>query len=102
MAFTTKYSFNIKQDTSLAAEKQWVVDVLRLPSTVAATPTAPSNTKGPVGSSGSARSFLPFLRYPGSVCYLVRIPHPNWGHDEYLIEKPTRAFLCGAPCSRDR
>jgi len=54
MVFKTKYSFNIKQDTSLAAEKQWVVDVLRLPSTVAATPTAPSNTKGPMGSSGSA------------------------------------------------
>ena len=24
--------------------------------------------------------------------YLVRIPHPTGGHDEYLIEKPTRLF----------
>src|SRR5215813_3455248 len=34
-------------------EKQWVVDVFRLPAQVAATPTAPGNTKGPLGSTGS-------------------------------------------------
>lgn len=55
MAFTTPYSFNIKKDASLAAEKQWVVSVFRLPSTIASGPTAPgTDTTGPLGSSGTA------------------------------------------------
>ena len=33
MAFVTKWAFNIQQDSSLAAEKQWRVAVLRRPST---------------------------------------------------------------------
>src|SRR5215831_18412382 len=28
----------------------------------------------------------------GSVYYLVRIPHPTGGYDEYLVEKPSSLF----------
>ena len=56
MAFVTKWAFNIQQDSGLAAEKQWRVAVLRRPSTDAATATAPSDTTGPLGSSGSANA----------------------------------------------
>lgn len=54
MSFTTEYSQNVKYDASLAAEKRWVVDVLRLPSTVASGETAPGITTGPLGASGKA------------------------------------------------
>jgi hypothetical protein len=54
MAFSSQYTFNIQKDGSLVAEKQWKVTVMKAPSTVPATPTAPSNTTGPLGSSGQA------------------------------------------------
>jgi len=54
MAFTTVYSYNIKKDATLAAEKQWVVDVLRLPTTVAATGNVGAITTGPLSTGGSA------------------------------------------------
>lgn len=54
MAFTTVYSFNLKKDAGLVAEKQWVADVLRLPSTVASGETAPTITTGPLGATGKA------------------------------------------------
>lgn len=54
MAFTTQYSFNIKKDAGLAAEKQWVVDIVRLPSTVASGGTAGTDTTGPLGAGGIA------------------------------------------------
>lgn len=54
MAFTVEYSYNIKYDATLAAEKRWVVDVLRLPSTVASGETAPGITTGPLSTTGKA------------------------------------------------
>src|SRR5215471_5428064 len=36
--------------------------------------------------------FRLFFAILGGVYYLVRIPRPHGGHDEYLIEKPTGLF----------
>lgn len=54
MAATTEYAINLNFDNSLAAEKKWVAVVFFQPSQVAATPTAPTITTGPLGSSGTA------------------------------------------------
>ena len=37
-------------------------------------------------------AYSPFLRYSGKRVLLVKIPHPEGGNDEYLIEKPTELF----------
>ena len=54
MAFSNKWCIVMKQDTGLAAEKQWVCDVFRSPNQVPASGTAGSDTTGPLGSGGSA------------------------------------------------
>lgn len=54
MAFSSKYTFNIQQDNTLAAEKQWKVTVMYAPSTPPSGPTAPGITTGPLGATGSA------------------------------------------------
>lgn len=60
MAFTTSYVLNVKKDASLAAEKQWMVDVSYAPtaasvasSLLSTTPTVPGITTGPLGATGS-------------------------------------------------
>ncbi len=54
MAFTVVYGLNVKKDATLAAEKMWVVDVLRLPTTPAATGNVGAITTGPLSTGGSA------------------------------------------------
>lgn len=52
MAATTAYGFNIVDESGTGAGP-YHVDVFKNPAQVVATPTAPSVTTGPLGSSGT-------------------------------------------------
>jgi hypothetical protein len=53
MAAVNQYSINLSFDSALVPEKQWTATVMYKP-TAASTPTVPSVTTGPLGSSGTA------------------------------------------------
>ena len=50
------------------------------------------NTSTRIEVYRKAPLFRLFFAILGSVYYLVVIPHPTGGYDEYLIEKPTGLF----------
>lgn len=54
MSFTTVYGLNVKLDAGLAAEKRWKTEIIRLPTTAAATGNVGAVTTGPLGTGGSA------------------------------------------------
>ena len=54
MAVVHYYGLDVQFDNSQPIDSQWSAVVMYKPGTVCATPTAPSVTTGPLGSSGQA------------------------------------------------
>lgn len=52
MSFSNKWAIVLKQDSGLAAEKQWKCEVSRTPNQIPTSATVGSDTTGPLSTTG--------------------------------------------------